>query len=267
MCKVYPHLNLNSLSLAPGIQDPENSQISRPPTKHKSLKDIVEETYAWCSAALIGFSETERIKQLRQRWKAIKPLTSKFHAHAVEPVPRVLTEASMHFAERGNFAYCLCISSFLATRIDPYKAAAPFAPQRVKGMLMIAKLLVNATAVESEGGTEPGALVSAKTMHGKISQVMRETDQATVCQVLLELVVRYAPAAHSRKWSVLYEAQDLLSDLESLQGRETGDALVKAFLRNPGGIEEKQFFEQAVLQPIHRLSELCLDIMDSEFGS
>ncbi|KAJ2973000.1 hypothetical protein NUW58_g9053 [Xylaria curta] len=228
----------------------------------------VDEIHPWCSAPLSGVSEPDRQKQIRRRWAACKPLRDpRSPAYAIEPLPRVLTEASMFFGEQGNFAYGLCISAFLATRVDPYKAAAPFAPQRVKGLLMVAKLLANTAPADTGASTgESKAVTSAKSLRGAVEKALGKMDQATVCQTLLELVVYYAPAAHSEEWSVLREAKDLLADIEALPSRETEDALIKAFVRNPNGDGERRFFEQAILSPLRELSDYCLDIMDSEFS-
>ncbi|KAI8948948.1 SET domain-containing protein [Xylaria longipes] len=265
VCRGYPHLRLNSLSVVPDIQKLLDSHTPGLLSGNKSLSATVEEIYPWCSSPLLGLSEADKQKQLRRRWTACKPLRdSRTPAYAIEPLPRVLAEAGMYFGEQGNFAYGLCISSFLATNVDPYKAAAPFAPPRVKGLLMIAKLLAN-TASADLGGSK--ALTSTKGLRGAISKALGKMDQATMCQILLELIVHHSPAAHSKEWSVLREAKDSLGDLETLQGRETEDALVKAFMRNPNGAEERRFFEQAILSPLRELSAFCVNIMDSEFSS
>ncbi|KAI3323581.1 SET domain-containing protein [Xylariaceae sp. AK1471] len=268
VCRGYPHLNLNNLSLAPSLQEPQGTHSPGPLNGNESLSTTVEEIYPWCSASLLDLNERDKEKQLRQRWTACQPLR-KCDAHAIEPLPRVFAEASMYFGEQGNFAYSLSISSFLAIDVDPYKAAAPFAPQRVKGMWMIAKLLANTApaATLPPSGTKTLTSAKTKTLQGKILHALSKMDQATMCQVLLELIAYYAPAAHSKEWSVFHEAKDLLSDLEALEGRETEDALVRAFLRNPNGAEERRFFKQAVLDPLRELSAFCLEIMDSEFGS
>ncbi|KAI0858518.1 SET domain-containing protein [Xylaria cubensis] len=269
VCRRYPHLHLNSLSVVPGIQKLPGSHTPDPLSSNESLSATVEEIYSWCSSSLLGLSESDKRKQLHRRWTACKPLRdSRTSAYAIEPLPRVLAEASIYFGEQGNFAYSLCISSFLATNVDPYKAAAPFAPQRVKGLLMIAKLLANTAPANLDASTGSSrALTSTKSLRGVISEALGKMDQATMCQVLLELVVYYAPAAHSKEWSVFREAKDLLGDLEALQGRETEEALVKAFMRNPNGAEERLFFEQAILGPLRQLSAFCINILDSEFGS
>ncbi|KAI0908892.1 hypothetical protein F4823DRAFT_460308 [Ustulina deusta] len=268
VCRGYPHLRLNSLSLAPDIQilqDPQGHSLS----KNELLSTTVEEIYPWCSTPLLGLSEPDKQKQLRLCWTACKPLRdSRIPAHAIEPLPHVLAEASMYFGEQGNFAYSLCISGFLATHVEPYRAAAPFAPQRVKGVLMIAKLLANTAPADTDPGAKKALLPSGKkSLSGEISKALGKMDQATMCQALVEMVVCYAPAAHSREWAIFHEAKDLLGDLEALHGRETEDALVKAFIRNPNGDDERRFFDQAILDPLRELSAFCFDIMDSEFGS
>ncbi|KAI0539258.1 hypothetical protein GGR58DRAFT_465025 [Xylaria digitata] len=268
VCRRYPHLHLNALSLAPDIQNLHDSQ-GHSISANKLLSATIEEIYSWCSKPLLGLNEPDKQKQLRRRWAACKPLRdSRVPAHAIEPLPHVLTEASMYFGEKGNFAYSLSISSFLATQVEPYKAAAPFAPQRVKGLLMIAKLLANTAPADldtSLGGKK--TLASGKSLWAGISKALGKMDQATMCQTILELVVYYAPAAHSEEWAVFRDAKGLLGDIEALQGRETEDALIKAFIRNPNGAEERRFFEQAMLGPLRELVAFCFDIMDSEFGS
>ncbi|KAK5624489.1 hypothetical protein RRF57_000204 [Xylaria bambusicola] len=265
VCRAYPHLRLNSLSLAPDIQKPQDHH--GPSLSEKSLLNAtVEEIEPWCSTPLLGLNPPEKQKQLRWRWTACKPLRDS-HAHALEPLPHILAEASIYFGEQGNFAYSLCISSFLATQTEPYKEAAPFAPQRVKGGFMVAKLLTNTAPADVSPGAKSDSLISSKSPLGRISTALGKMDQATMCQVLLEMVVYYAPAAHSKEWAVFHEAKDLLGDIEALQGRETEDALVKAFMRNPNGADERRFFDQAVLLPLRELSAFCFDIMDNEFSS
>ncbi|KAI8632248.1 SET domain-containing protein [Xylariaceae sp. FL1651] len=269
VCRVYPHLSLNSFSLVPDIQKLRDPPFQRSLEADKPLSATVEEIYPWCSPSLQELGTADKAKQLRQRWRACKLLRAS-RAHAVEPLPRVLTEASMYFGEQGNYPHSLSVASFLALHVDPYKAAAPFAPQRVKGLLMIAKLLANTAPPADHPCTDTGegAVVRAdELLQGKLARALGKMDQPTVCQVLLELVVYYAPAAHSREWAVYHEAKDLLGDLEALQGRETEYALVKAFMRNPNGAEERRFFEQIVLDPLRELSTFCLEIMDSEFDS
>ncbi|KAI1176668.1 SET domain-containing protein [Nemania sp. FL0916] len=269
VCRVYPHLHMNSLSLAPDVQNLLDSSAAGVLSGNEELSTTVEDIYPWCSASMVDLSEADKQKQLRRRWKACKPLRdSHTAAYAIEPLPRVLTEASIYFATQGHFAYSLSISCFLATRVEPYRSAAPFTPQRVKGLLMIAKLVANAAPMDSDSSSD-GSSVSApiKTLRADISKALANVDQATTCQVLAELVTYYAPSAHSNEWSVYNEADEMLRDIAGLPGRESEDALVKAFVRNPNGAEERRFYDQAILDPLRALAAYCLDIMDNEFDA
>ncbi|KAI1811267.1 SET domain-containing protein [Poronia punctata] len=265
----YPHLDLNNLSLAPEIQLP----ITGMNPLDKGVRSTAEETYSWCSKPIpLIRNNDDKQTQLCQRWKAIKPLRdSKVPAYAIEPMPSILTEASIYFAERDEFAFSLVIACFLATKVDCFKFPAPFAPHRVKGLLMIAKLLANVAADSTITNTTSTSTTSTKNTKGKektkekIIQILRETDHPTICQVLLELVVRYAYSKD--EWKVAREAKDLLDDLEEiLPGREKSDMLVIAFLRNPDGKEERRFFEMAVLKIVRDLAGLLGEVMDGEFG-
>ncbi|CAJ2501003.1 Uu.00g038560.m01.CDS01 [Anthostomella pinea] len=261
VCQRYPHLELNSLSLVPDLQKLRDPSIGQSLHSDSSLQINVEEIYPGCSASLQGLSSTDKIKSLRRRWRACEQL-HKARLYAIEPLNQVLVEVAVYFGENGNFEYSLAISCFLALNSDPFRAPMPFAPQRVKGLLMIGKLLANtapADHVTSEGTTAPLA--------NKISQALSRMDQATTCQVMLALVVHYGPAAHSKEWPIYRQAVELLDDLESLPGRETEHALVTAFMRNPNGPEERRFFETAVLGPIQLLSDFALEVMASELGS
>ncbi|KAI1504356.1 hypothetical protein F5X99DRAFT_423828 [Biscogniauxia marginata] len=262
VCQKYPHLELNSLSLFPDLQKLRNPPISRFLHSDKTLQRAVEDIYPTCSEPLRGQNSEGKVKQLRQRWKACEPLW-KAELYAIDPMSQVLAETNIYFSENGHFIYSLAISCFIALNCDPYRSPMPFGPQRVKGLFMIAKLLSNTAPADM--GSEPSK--GSGPIATKISQILSKVDQATMCQVLLALVAHYGPAAHSTEWQVYRQATDLLSDIESLPGREPEDSLVKAFIRNPKGVEETRFFESAVLNPIRELSQFALEIMASEFSS
>ncbi|KAI0203850.1 SET domain-containing protein [Astrocystis sublimbata] len=263
VCRMYPHLRLNSFSVATDIQEHLDTHTTSLFGGKKGLSTTIEDIYPSCSTPLTSLDSADTHKQLRSRWKACKPLRDPNpSAYAIEPLSRVLSEASVYFAVQGSLAYSLCIASFLATSVDPIKSPVPFAPQRVKGLLMTAKLLANDLGA-TLGGTK--ALTSTDGLSGAIIEAFRKTDQPTVCQALLELVLHYAPAVNSKEWSVYREAEDLLKDLESLPGREMSNTLVKRFMRNPNGFEERAFFDNFVLEPLRRLAALCIRIMDTEF--
>ncbi|GAP83604.2 putative SET and MYND protein [Rosellinia necatrix] len=268
VCQKYPHLDLNNLSVAPEVSKVRDSQAPGLFSGGQSLSATIEEIYPWCAASLQDLSEPDQRKQLRRRWKACGPLRDPgVRAYAVEPLPLVLAEAGMYLGGRGDFAAALCVAAFRAVHADPYANPAPFAPARVKGLLLVAKLLANTAPAPAP--TTPGRDVSSSPggrPRADVSVALAAMDQVTMCQALLELVAYHAPAAQSKGWRVAREASDLLDDIEALPGRDTEGALVKAFIRNPDGAEERRFFEQAVLGPLRDLAGFCLNIMDEEFG-
>lgn len=132
---------------------------------------------------------------------------------------------------------------------------------------MIANLLAGIASRVAGGGASVASTKGRKDLRDKISAVLDDIDHTTVCQTLFTLVAHHAPAAHSQEWAVLGVAKDLLGDIAELPERENQNALIKAFMRNPEQAVLSQFFEQIVLGPLRELSGLCLDIMESEFGS
>ncbi|KAI1131278.1 SET domain-containing protein [Nemania abortiva] len=260
VCRAYPHLIMNRFSVAPHIQ---NLQESDPPgilSGNKSLSATIKEILPWCSGPLEEkLSGADKKKELSRRWQACKPLRdSSPPAYAIDPFPRTLSEAGIYFGQQGNYIYGLVIACFLATRVDPYRAAAPFAPQRVKGLWMIVKL----TALAAPGQREipPG-------LRGDIYEFLStKVDHPLMCQIILELIVYYAPAAHSSQWAVFNEAKNMLADLEAVPTREEERKFVKLFMQDPNGVGERDFFENAVIHPLRELADFCLEVMDEEFG-
>ncbi|KAI0483209.1 hypothetical protein GGR56DRAFT_670995 [Xylariaceae sp. FL0804] len=177
VCQRHPHLELNGFSLVPDLSrrlgDPPATR--RPP--NPSLQRVVAELYASCASSLQGLSATQKAKQLRWRWGECAALRAG-GMYAAAPVHDLLVEANVYFSERESYACSLAISCFLALNIDPYRAPMPFAPARVKGMLMVAKLLANTAPTDAVSGTN----ASSGPVMSQISQVLGKMDQATVCQ-------------------------------------------------------------------------------------
>ncbi|KAI1660207.1 hypothetical protein F4813DRAFT_351298 [Daldinia decipiens] len=260
VCQQYPHLELNSFSLVPDLDKLRHPPIKQHLQSNSSLQKYIEEIYPNCTESLQGLDLPDKSNQLRQRWKMCARLRQA-ELYAVEPLTQVFVDASIYFCEQAYFQYGLVVSCFLALNSDPYRGPMPFSGPRVKGMLMIAKLLANtASMLPWASGSSTGSLSA------KISQALGKMDQATMCQAILAMVVHYCPAAHSTEWQIYRQAKDLLNDLEGIPGRETENALVNALARNPTGSEETRFFTMAVLGPVQTLAGFALDIMDTEFG-
>ncbi|KAF3056002.1 SET domain and MYND-type zinc finger protein 6 [Daldinia childiae] len=259
VCQRYPHLELNTFSLAPDLD-----KIRHHPAKehlNSSLQQYIEEIYPNCTESLQGLTLPEKSKQLRQRWKTCERLRQA-ELYAVEPLTQVIVDANIYFCEQSNFQYALAVSCFLALNSDPYRGPMPFFGPRVKGMFMVAKLLANTASMPPSASSD-----STRSLSARISQALGKMDQATMCQAILAMVIHYCPAAHSEEWQIYHQAKDVLDDLESIPGRETENALINAFVGNLNNSEEPRFFTIAVLKPIQTLAGFALEVMDTEFGS
>ncbi|KAI1334747.1 SET domain-containing protein [Xylariaceae sp. FL0016] len=261
VCQKHSHLELNTFSLVTDLLRLRHPPIRTFLNSNKMLQDTVEEIYPSCSGALLDDSSEDKETQLRQRWRATKELR-KAGLFAIEPLNQALVEANIYFTEREKFAYSLAIACFLALHTNPYTAPMPFAPQRVKGMLIVAKLLANTAPINST--TEKVA--ETRPLETRILHALSEMDQATICQVVLGFVIHYNRVGYSSEGRVYQEAMELLSDLEAAPGRDAEQALVKAFFRNPKGAEQSLFLNTVVLNPISTLSQLAMDVMETEFG-
>ncbi|EQL00233.1 MYND finger family protein [Ophiocordyceps sinensis CO18] len=156
---------------------------------------------------------------------------------AVTPVPQLLTEISIYYAEQGEFAFALAVACFIATACDAHRYAAYFHPVRAKNVLIIAKLLAHT----AEGTAAPSRAVdSINTRAGpdqRIRETLRDIDQVSLCQMLLTMVLRSAPAGHAHEWDVAAPAREMLQDIGQLPGREKELSLIMAWMQDPAGGE------------------------------
>ncbi|KAI1767580.1 hypothetical protein GGR53DRAFT_99909 [Hypoxylon sp. FL1150] len=263
ICQRYPHLELNTFSIAPDLERLRNPFPYRHPALSKPFQKMADEIDASCSVSLVGTSMAERSKEIPRRWKACAQLR-KAEAYAVDPLRRVFSEASVYFLELGNIKYSLALTCFTLLNSDPFRDPEPFAPQRLKDMFMVTKVLsLTATAPfpSSVGSGETAAFTAS------ISEVLDGMKQITVCHTMLKIILHYGEMAHSKEWSLFQHASDLLTEVESLPGRETENVLVDAFTKNPNGQGEEYFFKTTVLEPLQKLAEFALEIMNAEFGT
>ncbi|KAM4059558.1 MYND finger domain-containing protein [Hirsutella rhossiliensis] len=186
---------------------------------------------------------------------------------AVTPVPQLLTEISIYYAERGDFAFALAVACFVATACDPYRYAAYFHPVRAKNVLMIAKLLANT----AEGTTALNQAVESITTRADLDQKIRETlrdiDQVSLCQMLLIMVLRSAPAGHADGWEVAVAAREMLQDIEQLPGRDKELPLITAWMQDPSDEQCRAFFDYAVVQQVDALASLGRAVLQVKFGT
>ncbi|KAI1436765.1 SET domain-containing protein [Xylaria sp. CBS 124048] len=262
VCRAYPHLDLNSLSLQPDIQKMIAKFPTLTPGEKASLNATVEEIFPSCSASIVNLSGPEKAKELRRRWQACKPLRcAPVPLFAIAPFPDLLADAAVYFMKQGNPDYSLCVSSFIATQVDPYISPAPFAIQRVKQMLLLAR-----TGVTLMVRKVPQPSVQYDSLEGRVIRAVRRVDLSRMCQVLLELIVHYGPTAHSEEWPVVGEAKELLK-WQYVGRREEVSKRFRQIVKNPTGAKERGFLDHDLLDYLRELSSFCMEIMEKEFGA
>ena len=264
VCQQNPYLHVNEATLSPDLETLRNPLIGASLSADKSLRRHVEEIYSRNSGSLQGADPSQKREELKRRWKECSRLRSA-RLFAVEPLCQVLVEASIYFGERGDFAAALVVMSFVAFYVDPYRSPMPFGAQRLKGLLMLAKLLTHTAAAfaGAGGGATPAPSLSG-AVGSKVSEILARADQVTACHLLLVFIMRFSPTAHSGE-PLSGEAAELLHEIESLEGRQQETSMLQAISRNPGGEDESQFME-IVLGPVRELAELALDVLTEEFG-
>jgi SET and MYND domain-containing protein len=227
---------MNILSLQPNLQLYHNPDIDRAKFKR-------EFPYPRTSNGAPNFPlATERARAL---------LTAEMWA--VHPLPEMYATFIVHDGEEEqNLAYALAAACFRATRVDPYGYVAPFEPWRLKGLLVIARLLSQTAPLTATGEltkTCPLPLLAA---------ALEKMDQVTICECVLRLVMYYGPMAHSDDWVVMQSAREMLTDMESLEGRERESAMLQLWLSNPSHPEAQHFFEEMVYKPVMRLADIAM---------
>lgn len=175
---------------------------------------------------------------------------------AVHPLPEMYSTFIVNDGEKEqNLSFALATACFRATRVDPYGYVAPFEPWRLKGLLMIARLLSQTAPLTARGEL-------AKTCPMPLlAESLEEMDQVTICECVLRLVMHYGPMAHSDNWVVMESAKEMLADIESLEGRERESAMLQRWVSNPSHPEAKNFFEEMVYKPVMRLAEIAMLIV------
>lgn len=200
----------------------------------------------------------ERHAALRAQYAACRGLVAG-DLWAVSPVPRVLAEASIYYAEAGSFASALAVACLVATAADPIRYAAWFHPVRVRNLLVVAKLLANTA---EDAGANAGA-----AMERKVRDRLRDVDQVALCQMLLLMVLKAAPAGCGDEWELAEPAREMLRDIERLPGRDRELSLINAWASDSSSDQSKAFFDYAVVQQVKALADLGRAVVDQSLGA
>ena len=149
VCSMSPNINLNKFSLQPDVSKLRNPQIDSSKISSSDVEAIYKKWHA-----LAPSEDMDAMKVARLRWKLCKPLVEA-KMWAVEPLPSSIHEfAGMCQSDDKKIAYALPLACFLATECEPVKLVAPFLPWRVKGMMMVAKLLSYVGELRATGELE-----------------------------------------------------------------------------------------------------------------
>jgi hypothetical protein len=251
VCQYSQLLSLNRFSLAPRLED-----LRAPPLDAlryaKLSKRQMEQIYDDCEQLTSRGHE-----RLGDRWRLCRPLVEA-KTWALDPLAQTVVEtAIMLHSDRGSYANALSLACFAAIQADPYKFVAPFKPWRVKGNLMIARLLAVIAPLAASGQLTKSA------DHPAVVRVLTTCDQASMCEAMLLMVLHWGPLGQSEKWPLLQMAKVMMADIYGLPGREKQTALLAAWAASQDG-EGQNFFESQVLRPMQEVAAFAPDILASE---
>ncbi|KAK1597832.1 MYND finger [Colletotrichum navitas] len=257
-----PAVELNTLSVMPEIErlkNPPGGGNSDPLQREEVMK--LQNVFPVLPRSMMS---EEKHKWLRKAYKTALwfPKVGKY---AIEPFAQLVDEAAFYFGkDRNNHECALAIACLSAYEIEPFKHVIPFHPQRLKGLSSIAIALSN-TAPNPTKLTELARdMAETKRLSKAGVKVLENLDQVSLCQMVLAIIDMYSPQAPSADWEVVVLAKEMLSDIESLPGREKENALINAWRKDPKGMED--FFKYGLTEPIKTLSELGKAVLDAALG-
>ncbi|KAK0718765.1 hypothetical protein B0T21DRAFT_55750 [Apiosordaria backusii] len=252
VAQTSPVIPFNSVSLQPDLSKFREPAIDRSSISTKQIEEIYKAVYDETNP-----EKDNSIEAAQARWKLCKPL-AEANMWAVEPLPTTILLLTTNWQASHKWAvYALPLACFLATQCEPFKLVAPFMPWRIKGVMIVTKLLAVTGELTSNGK------LAERCTHEGVVGILALADQVTMCQALLHIVVRQASVGAAEDWDVLKEAKKMLKDLESLSGREKESTLVQAWAKDPEDPEAKAFFENEVVQPVNRLASFAPEILES----
>ncbi|KAK4660385.1 hypothetical protein QC762_118470 [Podospora pseudocomata] len=251
VAQTSPVISLNSFSLQPDLTKFREPAIDKSGISMNQIEIIYKVVYDQTKS-----EQDTSIEAARTRWKLCKPLVEA-KMWAVEPLPTTILLLATNWQTNYKWAvYALPLACFLATQCDPIKLVAPFMPWRIKGVMIITKLLAFTGELTSSGE------LAKRCTHEGIVGALAMADQVTMCQALLHIVVHQGSIGAAEDWDVLKEAKMMLKDLESLPGRVDESKMVQAWARDPEDPQAKAFFESEVLKPVNTLASFAPEILE-----
>lgn len=263
-----PITNLTRFSLVTDGAKLRENRVASNPSLSASANSYSEAATRAVDSLLIADSAQAQRSLLQKQYRACKQLV-KEDLWAMSPLPNVLSEISISYAEDENFPFALAISCHIAIACDPYRHVAAFHSVRLKGLFMIAKLLAN-TAADTVALTKSVKSVKARAgLDEKVQETLLEIDQVSLCQMLLIMVLKWMPIDHEAEVQLAVAAKEMLTDICQLPGREKESSLIDGWQRDPNNERSRAFFDYAVVQQVDALASLGKAVLklDFEVGS
>ncbi|EXK90053.1 SET and MYND protein [Fusarium oxysporum f. sp. raphani 54005] len=264
VCAGSPIINMNRHSLVADVGKLGKHPAATDSTKASTATSFSEQLSDLIDEKDPALSPENRRRALRARYQQCKGLTAE-KLWAVSPLPQLLTEVSILYIEESNFIYALTTACFVATSSDPYRHVFPCHPIRIKGLLLVAKLLAN-TAADTASLGNSQAVASKGDINQRALQTLQDIDQVSLCQMLLIMIIRSVPRDYVREWEVSATAQQMLDEINELPGRDQELSLINAWKEDPEGEQARAFFEYAVVKQVDSLANLGLEILEMDFG-
>jgi SET and MYND domain-containing protein len=263
-CASSPNIERNRLSIIPDLANVRTHPAVTDPARIAAARTRTHAVVGSTDAQPLSEQPEQRLGELKAHYRACQRLVDA-ELWASSPVPHILTEMAIAYSEAGNFAFALAIACHVAVACDPYRDTAPFHPVRAKGLLMVAKLLANTAADTASLGTALRAHGSGEASQQATQDALQDIDQVSLCEMLLVMVLWYAPASYETEWELSRTARDMLNDIEQLPGREKELSLINAWKQDPLSDQSQAFFDFAVVKQINILAKLGRAILRSKF--
>lgn len=264
VCAQSPVIDMNRQGLVSDL-----SKLREHPAGVDRNKASLGREYSEKLVDLIDSKETsgsleERRAVLQTWYQKCQGLISE-NMWSVSPLPQLLTEISILYAEEGSFVYALATACHIATACDPYRHVAPFHPVRIKGLFLVAKLLANTAADTASLGNSP-AVAARGDLNQRALQTLQDIDQVSLCQMLIIMVLKSIPADYVQEWELSISAKQMLDEIKQLPGRGQEQSLISLWEEDPEQDQAQAFFKYAVLKQVEALSDLGLEMLKMDFG-
>ncbi|KAM0188556.1 hypothetical protein ACHAPI_010490 [Fusarium lateritium] len=264
VCAASPIIDMNRHSLVVDVGKLGQHSAAKDSSKASAARRYSEELSDLLDEKELSPSLESRRTALRARYQQCKGLVAE-KLYAVSPLAQLLSEISILYAEEENFVYALVTACFIATSCDPYRHVLPYHPIRIKGLLLVAKLLANTAADTASLGSSQ-AVASKGDFNQRALQILQDIDQVSLCQMLLIMILRSVPRGYVQEWEVSMTAKQMLDEINQLPGRHQELSLINSWTENPEADQAKAFFEYAVVKQVDALANLGVEILGIDYG-